>query len=375
MIIYLTYNDQPSGVYWSQVTDVVEHLNTLGAERVRLVALVSARGYLGTRRSIKAHSPSAWVIPMVPTMARWRKNAMILAWVCRMLHPKAIIARGVMATWMALRMRDRKLVQRVCFDGRGAYAAEWEEYRIIDDDALIAQFRPLENQAVNASDLRIAVSHALVGHWRERYGYSGQAHVVVPCTLGKEHLIWLEKQATDYGSPNTDLMLVYSGSTAGWQSFALLEPLIGKALAQQEELHAVFLSKEDDNNRSLQERYPERVHITWVSPEQVPAVLDECDMALMVREDTVTNRVASPTKFAEYLCAGLPVIISAGLGDFSDLVVANGLGHVVGQGQEPPSYKHPTVEERLRLKRFARDHFTKPAYDAAYTRLLAVMSA
>ena len=27
MILYLTYNDQPSGVYWSQVTDVVNHLN------------------------------------------------------------------------------------------------------------------------------------------------------------------------------------------------------------------------------------------------------------------------------------------------------------------------------------------------------------
>ena len=64
-------------------------------------------------------------------------------------------------------MRDRGLVKRVCFDGRGAYAAEWEEYRIIDDDALIAQFRPLESEAVNKSDFRIAVSHALVAHWRE----------------------------------------------------------------------------------------------------------------------------------------------------------------------------------------------------------------
>ena len=89
MIIYLTYNDQPSGVYWSQVTDVVEHLNTLNVDRVKLVALVSARGFFATRRKIKQHSPSALVIPMVPTMARWRKNTMILAWVCRLLKPKA----------------------------------------------------------------------------------------------------------------------------------------------------------------------------------------------------------------------------------------------------------------------------------------------
>ena len=43
LILYLTYNDQPSGVYWSQVCDVVAYLNSLGGEEERLVALVSAR--------------------------------------------------------------------------------------------------------------------------------------------------------------------------------------------------------------------------------------------------------------------------------------------------------------------------------------------
>jgi hypothetical protein len=35
MLLYLTYNDQPGGVYRSQVTYVVEHLNTLGQPRPR----------------------------------------------------------------------------------------------------------------------------------------------------------------------------------------------------------------------------------------------------------------------------------------------------------------------------------------------------
>ncbi len=109
MILYLTYNDQPSGVYWSQVTDVVEHLKTIGGDKVKLVALVSGRDFLKTRRAIKAHSPSALVLPMVPTMKRWRKNTVILAWVCRLLRPSGIICRGPFATWMALRMRDRGL--------------------------------------------------------------------------------------------------------------------------------------------------------------------------------------------------------------------------------------------------------------------------
>lgn len=390
MILYLTYNDQPSGVYWSQVTDVVEHLNTLGGAPVRLVALVSGRDFLKTRRAIKAHSPSAWVLPMVPTMKRWKKNTSILAWVCRLLHPSGIICRGPFATWMALRMRDHGLTKKVCFDGRGAYAAEWEEYRIIDDDDLIAQFRPLENEAVNKSDFRLAVSNALVAHWRERYGYTGTQHTVIPCTLSTKAsrpLIDFSRTAepdiTDRpeidqpGRRKTidDLVLVYSGSTAGWQSFALLEQLLTEVLDRQPEVRVIFLSKLDKHTEALKQRYPDRVNVHWVEAEVVGGFLAACNAGVLVREDTITNRVASPTKFAEYLAAGIPVIISDHLGDFSELVRREKLGMVVPvQGAISP-IKRLGHAERARLQSFARQHFTKEGHERQYRTLLTAVSA
>jgi hypothetical protein len=379
MLLYLTYNDQPSGVYWSQVTDVVEHVNTLGGPKVKLVALVSGRDFLSTRKKIKAHSPSAWVLPMVPTMKRWKRNTAILAWVCRLLKPSGIICRGPFATWMALRMRERGLTRMVCFDGRGAYAAEWEEYRIIDDDALIAQFRPLENEAVNASDFRIAVSQALVEHWRERYGYpgsragagSGDAHVVIPCTLGKD----VERAAPVFAD-RTDgtVRLVYSGSTAGWQSFDLLKPLLIQVLDAQPNVHVLFLSKRDANNSALEAAYPGRVAVKWLDHAQVAAALAECDHGIMVREQTITNGVASPTKFAEYLSSGLRVITNPGLGDFSALVNAHDLGLVVEEERPLPELKQVSRTERERLRSFALQHFTKQAYDTVYNKVIQTLS-
>ncbi len=379
MLLYLTYNDQPSGVYWSQVTDVVEHLNlptgqagTLDRANVKLVALVSGRDFLSTRKKIKAHSPSAWVIPMVPQMKRWRSNTAILAWVCRLLRPSGIICRGPFATWMALRMRERGLTKRVCFDGRGAYAAEWEEYRIIDDDALIAQFRPLENEAVNQSDFRIAVSQALVDHWRERYGYTGEAHAVIPCTLGQD----VEHAAPVFGDRRDEAVrLVYSGSTAGWQSFDLLKPLLTRLLDEQPMVQVLFLSKRDANNSALEAAYPGRVAVKWLDHAHVAAVLAGCDFGIMVRERTITNRVASPTKFAEYLSSGLRVITNADLGDFSELVAAHDLGLVVAEGTALPELKPVTRDERARLRAFALSHFTKSAFLQQYTTLLQAMTA
>ena len=378
MILYLTYNDQPSGVYWSQVTDVVEHLNTLGAGRVRLVALVSGRDFLKTRRAIKAHSPSAWVLPMLPTMKRWKKNTAILAWVCRLLRPSGIICRGPFATWMALRMRERGLKLKVCFDGRGAYAAEWEEYRIIDDDALIAQFRPLENEAVNKSDFRLAVSNALVSHWRERYDYKGDAHVVVPCTLGKDVATVPHTSHLTRPTPHLSeapVRLVYSGSTAGWQSFDLLKGLLTQVLDAQSNIHVLFLSKRDANNSALEAAYPGRVQVKWLDHAQVSGALAECDYGLMVRERTVTNHVASPTKFAEYLSNGLKVIANEGLGDFSELIRTHDLGIVLDEGSALPTIASADGPERERLKRFATEHFTKTVFEREYRRLLSAVSA
>jgi hypothetical protein len=41
------------------------------------------------------------------------------------------------------------------------------------------------------------------------------------------------------------------------------------------------------------------------------------------------NNVASPTKFAEYMLAGLPTIISPGVGDYTEFVTEKKLGFVV----------------------------------------------
>ena len=377
MILYFTYNDQPSGVYWSQVTDVVDHINGLNKVRVRLVAFVSIRGFNSTRRAIKQRSPNALVVPMVPQMRRWKWNTFLLGAVCLLLHPSAIVSRGVFATGMALRARDRGLVKRVCFDGRGAYAAEWEEYRLIDDDALIAQIRSLEQRAVCDTDFRLAVSAALVQHWRERYGYHGDEHTVVPCTLGTHmggqqgSMIASERTGTPYGP--TDVVLVYSGSTAGWQSFELLSTFLTDLMGVGSDVKVLFLSKPDPNNAILQDRFPVQVLVKWLAPEDVPRWLRACDHGIMLREETLTNKVASPTKFAEYLSAGLPVVISQNLGDFSTLVEEEHLGSVYRPGTGTLHLARTSDIERQRLSRFAARHFTKQGFTTAYHRLLAAL--
>jgi hypothetical protein len=107
-----------------------------------------------------------------------------------------------------------------------------------------------------------------------------------------------------------------------------------------------------------------------LAPDRVADHLAVCDYGLLLREPTITNRVASPTKFAEYLAAGLDVLISPGLGDLSDFVRRHGCGLVVDPGNGSLTLTPNTPERRRRNRQLARDHFEKSAHDAAYARLL-----
>lgn len=377
MIIYLTYNDRPSGVYWSQVTDVVTHLNMLEIESVRLVALVSIRNFFGTRKAIRQRVSDAIVLPMVPRARYWRANLVWVSMVCRRFRPTGMIGRGIFATHMALEMRERGRMAKVCMDGRGAYAAEWEEYRVVDDEKLIEQCRPLEAEALHRSDMRISVSRALVTHWRARYGYAGNSYVVIPCTLGMDVVNPVDQDQhavrAELGWSLDDKIMVYAGSTVGWQSLALVEKQLAPLLEADPKMKLLFLCEEAPETISLKQRFPDQVERRWLPHEQVRRYLMACDIGILLREDSLTNRVASPTKFAEYISAGLPVLISPFLGDLSDLVRERGLGLVVAEDGSVPRIERPTQQERERLVSVARDEFTKRAHHDSYVKVLEAL--
>ncbi len=378
MIFYLTYNDQPSGVYWSQVTDVVDHLNTLGTDQVRLVALVSLRGYLRSVREIRARRPKAIVLPMVPRAHNWSANWIWLWLLCRWHKPTGIIGRGIFATALALRMRDAGLVPQVCFDGRAAYGAEWEEYRVVDNDRLIAECVALEREVVNGADLRMSVSHVLVQHWRERLGYRGERHLVIPCTLGRSVEARPTREAADLraelGWSKEDTVLVYSGTSVGWQSLDLAERVVHPWLAEDCTRRMLFLSQDHAVIDRLRSAFPGQVEQRWIPHHEVRSALLACDIGLLLREARITNKVASPTKFAEYLSAGLPVVISPEVGDFSAMVSALDLGQVLVPGDRLEVTK-PDTEQRERSMQLAADRFTKEAYDHRYRTLLGCLES
>lgn len=369
MIWYLTYNDLPSGIYSSQVIDVVKFISREFDRDIRLIAFISLRGFTRNRRKLKQECPDAIVMPMVPGLKRWKWNAIllkILFWKCR---PSLVIGRSVLATLLAQMVSSGNFI----YDGRGAIAAEWSEYDVVQDPYLLANIGYWERKVIHEASYRIAVSERLVQHWQHRYAYSGNAHVIIPCTLNEaftrldfsEKLIHTTRR--EMGFQEKDIVYVYSGSVAGWQSFNLLQEFMLPVLQSGKHCKLLFLGAKASQLQSIADQFPEQVFFRHARPNEVPYLLIGADYGLLIREQSVTNEVASPVKFAEYLSCGLEVLLSDKLGDYSEFVRNNMCGYII-----PGAYPvvAPDFDKKQSARQLALRHFTKESQRLNYQAIL-----
>jgi hypothetical protein len=368
MIIYLTYNEQPSGIFSSQVVDVVRFMKNELKVQIKLVSFISLRGYFDNRRKIKRECPEALIIPMLPGIQRWRMNRILLKLIVGINSPRTMICRSVLATNLAMLSNAKNVI----YDGRGAIAEEWNEYNVVNDPLLLSEIQELEKNAVLNSKFRIAVSNKLVEYWRQKFGYTENTHVVIPCTLNKEFEQFkidrnsIERTRESLGIENYEVAFVYSGSLAGWQSFELIHDFVKKILAAKDH-KMIFYSDNDPHIEKLEKEFGNKIIRKKLSPREMPEYLAAADHGLLIREDSVTNSVASPVKFAEYLRCGLNVIMSENIGDYSAILRHNGWGQIYTSADL--KLKRPSIDEKINVSLKARELFSKKNYMNEYKKL------
>jgi len=336
MNYYFTFNDSYSGVYQSQVIDVVKLYKNLGI-KIRLIALLSARNYLKDRKAIKKQLPDSIVYPAFPKLKNWEKNKILLNLLTK--RESQIICRGIFATSIAL--LNRKKFSKIIYDGRGAVKAEQKEYGVYSGTGIENDIARLEKNAVLKADFKIAVTHQLVNWWEADFAYIPGKEVVIPCTVSDDFLLKKDKKKIDeirneLGINKTNIVIVYAGSLAGWQSLEHLKLVIEMALAQNQAVKVLFLSRQHQIIDELINAHSGRVFQRFVSPQDVVSYLDLADYGLLLREKSITNRVASPVKCAEYLSRGLKVLISPEIGDYSELIVESEQGSLVAFEDDLP---------------------------------------
>lgn len=371
-LVYLTFNDHPSGIYKSQVVDTCNFLrNELGHE-VQLIAFISLRNYAAVKRAILQMDAKALVKPMFPGIHRWRNNKWLLKW-SGIRNADKIIARGMFATHLAHLAGVAK--HQLIFDARGAYAAEFSEYRVGGDAFNKAEIEALEQSALQISGKQLAVSHALRSYWKRQYQFEGSNSIVIPCTVSDDVITELpdDKELVNYrthlGVQKDECLIVFSGTASGWHSFQMMDELLLKWMHDNPKIKILLLTNSNPDQLKITSEFSSRVMVKWVKHQQVQQLLHAADYGWLVREQSDTNRVASPVKFAEYLAAGLYVIISPELGDYSELVNREGCG-MISDNMVATDLLPLTRNQKLHAVNLVNTHFTKMAQVEHYKKLL-----
>jgi len=127
-------------------------------------------------------------------------------------------------------------------------------------------------------------------------------------------------------------LVVYSGSFMPHQCPAAMATLFKGIKARIAEACLLILTHHQEGlKRFIAEHGPFRGDMTYMrlDHDDMPGYLAMGDIGLLLREGGIINRVASPTKFPEYLASGVPVVISRDVGNTTEVVEKTGLGVVV----------------------------------------------
>ena len=68
--------------------------------------------------------------------------------------------------------------------------------------------------------------------------------------------------------------------------------------------------------------------------DDVPKYFSLAHIGILLRKQELLNRVSCPLKFGEYLAAGIPVVLTKGIGDTESIVQENNIGIIVNELHE-----------------------------------------
>ena len=234
--------------------------------------------------------------------------------------------REEILAWHLIHVVSRSNHKKIIPDIRGANFEEVKQFlgfNIFREKFKVYNYKKAIQSIKKVSTITV-VSESLKNYLIEKFGIEREKISVTSCLAGKEFKFDLEKRHAARKelnlNPNDKLLVFTSGGTADWQNNEALKYFM------IDNVKLLNLSK-----RKID--YPNVINM-FVKYDQIPNYLNAADIALIWREENIVNKVASPVKFSEYLCCGLPVITNSNIDLITDNIRTNNTGKILNSISE-----------------------------------------
>jgi len=238
-------------------------------------------------------------------------------------------ARSHIPATIALALK-KSLGTKMIFDVRGLMAEEyvdaehWREgsvpYRIT---------KASERRIFEKTDAVVTLTERIWPIIRDWEGLRGRDvhHAVVPCCVDLSLFKFSDDERAKRRAElelGDKFTIVYSGSLDGWYLTEQMADFFAAFRRRRPDAHLVWLTNgsHDRVKQLMKSRNvpADRFSVLSVQAREVPSYLSAADAGLSFIKPCLSKIASSPTKNAEYLACGLPLIINACIGDSDALV-------------------------------------------------------
>lgn len=144
--------------------------------------------------------------------------------------------------------------------------------------------------------------------------------------------------------------LTYLGSGAPWQNLGQLSQIWSALYRADKSLRFKVVSK-DKRAEILKSDIPEEaIKITAAEgPSEVAQHLWEAELGFLIRTPDIVNEVSFPTKFGEYVAAGVPIVGTDVGWDFTQIIKQTRCGLLVDWKSEPQTIAQEILAYRRKI--------------------------
>jgi glycosyltransferase involved in cell wall biosynthesis len=247
------------------------------------------------------------------------------------LHARGYVpaAMGALAKWLA----GGKLI----FDIRGFMAEEYVDAGLWPEGGLLYRLtKKAEKRLLKAADGFVVLTENArkILFPPDR---NGKPVEVIPCCVDAERFRASDGESREGLRRKLNLegrrAIIYVGSLGGWYLTDEMAELMAAAHREDASTFSIVLTQ------SPPEMIVSRLNalgvaqsnylVKKVSPEDAPQYLRAADFAVSLIKPCYSKMSSSPTKIAEYLASGLPVITNAGIGDLDELIAEDNVGVIL----------------------------------------------
>lgn len=162
----------------------------------------------------------------------------------------------------------------------------------------------------------------------EQEGINSSKIEIVPCVVDSDQFYpdqeMKVKMRKELNIPEEAIVGVYAGKFGNLYYDKEAFRFFKEAFDQLNNFHLLLLSNEEDSfisKRCLEFNIPpKRVIKKFVKHSEMPTYLNIADFAFATIKTMEVSKFQSPVKIGEYWACGLPILLSKGIGDDSDIV-------------------------------------------------------